>query len=524
MGLLYKTDKRSAIPRWRNHNLALGSGELSPLGNNRSISPLDFSKNSLTEQIFSWEKFGTISHAADLFSSAYTLGIENEFKNIAEFLFKNQEKISNVLIKQILEVLNGEDKDLLSIDVKIDFFSDEGKQKTINDLSTLRNYLKKEPKNPLAWIELARNHSLLGNLQKSIDCIQTALHVNDTSNRFVLRSASRFFHHLGDNEQAHSIIKKSKNLKLDPWLISSEIAFSSILNRKSTLIKNGKEIIKSQKFSPFHISELASSLATNEFAQGDFKNAKALFKTALLDPNDNSLAQVLWFQEDFPYLNITAEQLKIPLAFEAQTQSFYKEHKYEEAYKSALRWLNDEPYSTRPVRLASYISTIFLNDNTKSVEILKHGLKVNPNDLKLLNSLSYNLLLQNKIEEAEKYFTKFKIENLNSESIDTKIALVATTGLYGFRTNNIELGRQNYLESINFATKQKNDYLSALATANYVREEMIIYKNKHAMSDISKVHSLMAKLMDFSKKLTQDDVLNLTNKTVNEWNSIKEGN
>ena len=521
MGLLYKIDKRSAIPRWRNHNLALGSGELSPLGNKNQISPIDFSKASLNEQIFSWNKFGTISHAADLFSSAYTLGIENEFKDVAEFLFQNSNSISNVLIKQIEEVLSVQDKNLLFIDVKFDFFSDEGKQKTINDISKLRNYLKKEPKNPLAWIELARNHSLLGNFKKSVDCIQTALHVNDTSDRFVLRSASRFFHHLGDNEQAHSIIKKSKNLKIDPWLISSEIAFSSILDRKSTLIKNGKEIIKSQKFSSFQISELASSLATTDFFHGDFKNAKSLFKTALISPNDNSLAQVLWFQQDFPFLNITEEQLKIPLAFEAQTQSFYNERKYEEAYNSALRWLNDEPYSTRPVRLASYISTIFLNDNNKSIEILKHGLKVNPKDLKLLNSLTYNLLLEDKIEEAEKYFTKFKFENLKSEAFNTRVAYVATAGLYGFRTGKIELGRENYLESINHASKQKNDYLSAIAIANYVREEMMLYKTKHPMSDILIINSFMSKLIDLSKNLNHDDVFNLTNKAINEYNKIK---
>lgn len=233
------------------------------------------------------------------------------------------------------------------------------------------------------------------------------------------------------------------------------------------------------------------------------------------------MAQVLWFQEYFPFLNITKEQLKIPLAFEAQTQSFYNEHKYEEAYKSALRWLNDEPYSTRTVRLASYISTIFLNDSNKSIEILKHGLKVNPYDLKLLNSLTYNLLLENKIEEAEKYFNKYRSENLKSEPINTKVALLATTGLYGFRTGNINLGRQNYLESINFASKQKNDYLSAIAIANYVREEMIIYKNKHSMSDISKVHTQMAKLIDLSKNLKNDDVLNLTNKAVMEYSKIK---
>ena len=520
MGLIYNTDKRSAIPRWRNHLIALGSGELSPLNNNAIKSPLNFSKETLHEQIFSWNKYHTVAHAADLFSAAFTLGIEDEFKDVAIFLHQNRDHISDFLFHQVSEFLGESKSNPLALEVQFDFFTDEGQKKAINDLSRIRTYLKKEPKNPLAWIELARNHSLLGNIEKSVSAIHTALHVNDTSDRFVLRSASRFFHHFGDDEQAHSIIRRSKNVKVDPWLISSEIAFSSILNRRSGLIKIGKEIIKSQKFSSFQISELASSVGTIEFNHGDLKTAKSLFRTALLEPNDNSLAQVLWFQQDIPQLDISQEKLKIPLAFEANTQSFYNEKNYEEAYKSATRWLNDEPYSTRPVRLASYISTIFLEDNNKSIQILKHGLKVNPNDLKLMNSLCYNLLLENNIAEAEKYFDKFKFNDIVKETADTKIALVATTGLYHFRIGNIELGRKYYLDSIDYASKQKNDYLHAIAVANYVREEIIMYKTKK-LSNMELIKEQIMKLTDLTKNTKHDDVLCLKNKVLFEYNKLK---
>lgn len=521
MGLIYNTDKRAAIPRWRNHIIASSAGEVTPLGINIIQSPFDYTKNSLAEQIFSWNKYKTLYHAADLFSSAYTLGIEQEFKDIAEFLFQNRDKISAVLLRQIEKVLFDEPNSIDALEINFDFYSEEGKTKIIKEVGIIRNSLKKEPKNPLAWLELARNHSMLGNVEKSIVSINNALQVNETSDRFVLRSAARFFHHLGDNEKAHGIIKKSKNVQLDPWLLSSEIAFASILERRSTFLKKGKEFIKSQKFTPFQISELASAVGTVEFGQGDLKNAKSFFKTALLNPNDNSLAQVLWFHEYFPFMNISDEQLKIPLAFEAQSQSYYYHKKYKEACKSAIRWLNDEPYSTRPVRLASYISTIFLNDSATSIEILKHGLKVNPNDLRLLNSLCYNFLLENRIDEAEKCFKKYKSDNVKNESLETNIALVATTGLYYFRIGKIELGRKSYMESIDFAVKHKNDYLHALAIANYVREEMIICRNSNPSCDRLKINSLISKLNDLTKNSKHSDVIELKNKAMAEYDRIK---
>ena len=520
MGLIYKTDKRTTIPRWRSHDLALEVGELSPLQMGASSVSLDFRHGALIEQIFAWNKYRTIPHAADLFSSAYAMGIENDFLDIATFLYKEKDNISKVLLRQVTEVL-GISKDELLLDVNFDFFTEEGKKRTISEISRIRHYLKKEPNNPLAWVDLARNHSLLGNIDKSIMAIETALHVNDTSDRFVLRSASRLFHHLGDDERAHSIIRKGQNIKFDPWLISSEIAYSSILNRRSGLIKNAKEIIKGKKFSPFQISELASAVGTTEFFEGDFKNAKSMFNTALIQPNDNSLAQVIWFHEYFPYLlELSAEQINIPLAFEAQTHLYYNSGDYKSACKSAIRWLNDEPYSTRPVRLASYISTIFLGNNSQSIEILKHGLKANRTDLKLLNSLCYNLLLEDDISEAEKYLGKYKNSVITSEPVETKIAIVATTGLYNFRIGNIDEGRKSYLESIEFAIKQKSDYLQALAVANYLREEIIVYKKGNIKRDKLIIISLVDKLKGLTIKARQSDVLRLSTNVLREYDAI----
>ncbi len=517
MGLIYNIDKRSAIPRWRNPVIALGAGEVSPVGISPIMSPYIYSRKAISEQIFSWNKYKTVGHAADLLSAAYTLGIENEFIDVAEFLYHHRGNISPILSKLVDYILNDDKSFSSSLEVNVGFYTEEGQSKIIKELGTIRNYLKQEPKNPLGWIELARNHAMLGNVEKSKKAVANALSVNDTSDRFVLRSASRFFHHLGDDERAHSIIKKSRNLKIDPWLISSEIAFSTILDRKSTLIKTGKEFLKSQKFSPFQLSELASSIGTVEFRQGDVKSAKAMFKAALLSPNDNSLAQVLWFQKKIPFIDISAKLLEMPLAFEAQTQAFYNNSRYEEACKSALRWLNDEPYSTRPVRLASYISTIFLENTKTSIEILKHGIKVNPKDLKLLNSLSYNLLLENKIEEAEKLFKRYDSKSIRDASLETKIALVATDGLYHFRKNNIETGREYYMHSIDFAAKQKNDYLHALAIANYVREEIIICNDKNVHADKLRINSLIGKLIDLTKDMKYADVLKLKEKALAEF-------
>ena len=155
MGVLFQTDSRRIIPRWRSFELSLAAGELTPIGSNKNLSPISATIASIQEQLDSWRINKSIVHACDLFSSAYVLGLEAEVADALEFIVKNQDKVSPKLYRLASSILAG-DKGRIS-DSSFDFSIDEINEKTKSNIRIIRSYLKEEPKNSIVWAELARN-------------------------------------------------------------------------------------------------------------------------------------------------------------------------------------------------------------------------------------------------------------------------------------------------------------------------------------------------------------------------------
>jgi len=513
MGVIFETDKRRIIPRWRNHNVSLNSGILLPTNNIITESPIVYSSNTIFEQINSWNKNKTLGHACDLFSSAYVLGIENEFYDLAIFLLENKDKISSVLLRQVEKVINPDINRIEDIDIHLDFFSNEGQQKIRNEISRIRNYLKKEPNNPIGWIELARNHTYLNNQEKAKNCILSALTTDKNDNRFVLRSASRFFHHYDDPERAHNIIKKAKNLTSDPWLLSTEIAFSTILKKNSRYVKKAQNLVNSKNIDPFHISELASAIGSVELTNGSYTSARKYYLKAMIKPTDNTVAQVLWLRKELPGLDKFYQTNKVPLAFEANAHNAYYNDNYKDAFANAMRWFDDEPYSTLPIRLASYIASTFQGEHKKSITLLEHGLKINPTDNLLLNNLAYNLLLDNQTQKAEFHFKHIISKEIDDFTEDESVPIIATAGLIYYRQGLPEKGMEYYEKAIKLAKSRNNDYQVALATANYAREELIC--------ESKNLDKIIARLEIVTKGVQEKDVVILKRKVLADFEKYK---
>lgn len=512
MGVIFETDKRRIIPRWRNHKVSLDSGVLLPISNNIIDSPINYNIESLFEQIGSWESNKTLGHACDLFSSAYVLGIENEFVEIAEYLYKNKQDISNVLLGQVMNVLDISQDNLNDLNVHLDFFSEEFQNKIKNEVSRIRTYLKKEPHNPIGWIELARNHTLLNNQDKAKDCIIAALGTDKNENRYVRRSAARFFHHYNAPDRAHEIIRKSKNITSDPWLMSAEIAFASVLNKKSRNLSKAKKIINSKNYNPFHISELASALGAVELLDGSYSDARKFYSKAMVNPTDNSAAQVLWVRKEIPGIDKYFNK-NIPLAFEANANNAYHNDNFEEAYTSSMRWFEDEPYSTLPIRLASYIASTFQNEHKKSITLLEHGLSINPHDNLLLNNLTYNLLLDNQVDRAQFYFKDILKKDIDQFNDEESVPIIATAGLIYYRQGNPIQGREFYEKAIKLAKKRGNYYQIALAMANYAREEL--------QSNSGNIENIISRLKIVTKGINEKDVNILTREVISDFEKSK---
>ena len=511
-GVIFEVDKRRIIPRWRNYGLSQSSGILVPTNSIVKETPVNYSNLTLSEQIKSWKTYKTLGHASDLFSSAYVLGIEEEFKDVAFFLFEHKSQISSKLLQQVERIIFPEKVVIENKNVP-DFFSDEGQNKIKNEISRIRTYLKKEPKNPIGWIELGRNFLLLNNTDAAKKSVLAALQTNDTDNRYVLRSVARYFHHTKDHERAHEVIKKASNVRKDPWLLSSEIALASINDKQSRNLKDGFKLVDSDIFDPFHISELASALGTVEIISGNYKSARKLYNKALLKPNDNSIAQMLWQRKELPAFNLMERNINLPLAFEAKAFKAYYEGRFNQSYENAIRWFKDEPYSTRPIRLASYISATYQENYDKSIKLLKHGLEINPYDLQLINNVTYYLLLENRPDDALYYFKDIIKKGLEEFNENSRISLIATAGLIYYRTKQPIEGAKFYEKAIKIAKARGDDYQTALALANFAREELMVKSEN--------IDSIMARLEKSCSGRTEDDVILLFNKVKTNYKKYK---
>ena len=385
MGIIFKTENRRVIPRLRSFKLSATTGELSILSSNDKEPKFNNSR-FLYEQNKAWNNNKTLSHAGDLLSSAYVLGLQSEYLDVAKYIIEIDSNKNSPLLGLAKKILHVTENIYVVAPHDIDLNT-----KYFKEINVIKQILIKEPKNPIAWMEMGRLYSLLGQIDKANRCVESALFL-DKDNRFIARSASRFYHHFSDDkEKALYVIKKSKFLNNDPWLISAEIAYSTILGRFSKLAKVGINYLKNKSYNDHSITELASSLGTLEYDNGNIKEARKYFNQSLIKPNDNSLAQSIWISSNLTGLDIENEQYNLPLAFEAKANHFYEVGSFKHSFEEAMKWHSDEPYSTRPIKLASYISSIFLKEHKKSVALIEKALEITPGDIPLTNNLIYFL-------------------------------------------------------------------------------------------------------------------------------------
>lgn len=436
MAGVFENKDRKMIPNWRSFNKTVLMGELDM----SLVKPIVVPNLSIDSYIEDFKEKKTVPHAADLISASIVNGCEqNEsVKDAATFIIANKKhatKSQSDIADRIVGDVNKDIENKLSnITIKeldnclpIDFYR--------NRIKLIKKYVIEYPYNPISWVELSRSYSILGQEKQAVSAMKSAVQLC-SDNRFILRSAIRLFAHYGDIELAHDIVRKSTITNYDPWITSAEIAIASLRGRSSKFIKRGIELLNSNKFSPFSTTELASSIGTIELAAGSRKKSRELFNKSLIAPNDNSLAQMEWIlnQKDKTLFDRSLIKMQNEHNFEAQALFNFHDKKLVDALNNTCQWFCDMPFSKRPVMLGTHIAEI-LGYTNLAVKFLETSLISHPNDPQLLNNIAYYLALENKTDEALKYYNKI---NYNSDiSKLTEICTTATYGLICFRTQNI---------------------------------------------------------------------------------------
>lgn len=486
MASIYQEKNRVVFPRWRDFKSTSQSGDIRPFAK----PPVKiFTKADIDDKINIWNSEQDISSATELLNSAFNLGLKEFTKDPAEFILKSKQNIPDGLGKIINSVLGISEAEKAPLQ--------NFNKNTVNkyfhvQIADHRKKITNYPYNAIMWVELGRLHAIVNNLEKAERALLIALHLAP-ENRYVMRSLARFYVHSKSPEKALYYLNRSNITKHDPWLLSTHISVTKLVKGKSSpFIKNGFQLLEASEFSPFDKNELASSLGTVELFNGEFKNARKLFKKSLLNPNDNSVAQASWASHHITGITIEQKSIDLPCAYEARALDFFHKENYDEALAEGIKWLLDEPFASRPARFSSHIANTFATDYTLATELSRFALQNSPNNFDLVNNLAYSLCLENKPIEAELEFSKLNLTTLTERE---KIIYTATRGLMMYRKGNAEAGKPMYKEAISKAKELGDDYLYRLAMVNFVREETTATPNI-----IQEIEPMVKILKDTSKE------------------------
>jgi tetratricopeptide (TPR) repeat protein len=311
-------------------------------------------------------------------------------------------------------------------------------------------------------------HTISGSLEKASRAVAVALRLAPDS-RFVIRSAARFFVHVGEPDKAHALLRGTVAARHDPWLAAAELAVATAASHHPRLTRVAKSMIADRNLSDHHVSELASALATLELSSGNSRTARKLFRRSLKDPTENSVAQADWASKKAAMEITGLMESPVPRLYEARAWHNFVKGDWSDSLVSAKAWLGDQPFSSRPASLASYLLTSILTDFDAAGELLRGALRPNPDDPTLLNNLAFTYINQGRLDDAQHVLSRIHGSDLDTE---TAVVVVATYGFLCFRMNQPDEGRRLYNLAISKAVARKYDRTAALAAIFLTREEL----------------------------------------------------
>jgi len=230
----------------------------------------------------------------------------------------------------------------------------------------------------------------------------------------------------------------------------------------------------------------------------------------MIQPNDNSLAQIAWASKKTG-LTLITHDINIPFASEAMTRRFLDNGEYSTALDQCISWMIDEPFSSIPAVTGSYIAALFEENYDCAEQFCLLGLKANPTDKMLLNNYSVVLAKTGRIKKA---IVKFKEIGKLEKKPDSHLTLLATSGLLLMRNGNVLEGRIKYQESINMAIQKNFHEAAAMIGLHLVLEEI-----EHGELDTLEVNRIISRTVGSFKS---NNVNYLKNIVINKLKNYKE--
>jgi tetratricopeptide (TPR) repeat protein len=415
----------------------------------------------LREKEEQWLENRGLYHALDLLSAAHVLGSSKIAKEAAEFVLAKSSMVSD-LASNLATQLLGLGPSAKTVEQNLSSREHSGQA-----IRALRQRRIEEPRNAFVWCEMARLYVILGMPKQAEMPMNVALALAPFD-RLVLRSAARFYLHTERPDKALALLRGAGRTAFDPWLIASEIAISSVVEKGAKFARRATKMIAEREASAFHMSEMAAALASTEMWNGHDKDARKLFGVAIEHPAENALAQRVWASRDLGLGEIAANKINTLNAFEAKALAAKDEQKWTDVVKYSRQWALNESFSARPYGFGSSVISSLLGDGRSGEKFAREGLLTNPNHPGLINNIAFSLIVAGDPKAAKVEWLKADTKNAD---VNSKLCLLATAGLIEYRLGNGDAGRRCYEQALAYSGTIGDKLGKATAQLYYAREE-----------------------------------------------------
>jgi tetratricopeptide (TPR) repeat protein len=447
------TEERNLVPRWRPFQVSAALGELasSSVLSQPSMRPPEM------EALHAFTTAPTLHKASDALGLAFGLEDPAPLRPVVEFI--ESAEANSLLVAAAAQVRRRLDQ--VSTTREENWFHVDARSAVV---SHIREELVRKPRNPTKWVDLALAQTLLGQPVKARRSIMTALALAPF-NRFVLRSAVRFFIHIEDPEAAQHTLKGAKG-SADPWILAAEIASDEAAGSPPSSMKEALFALSSENFSSWAISELACTVAHAEFNGGRDKRARKFLNQASPQPTENAAAQIAFESQRGGF---TVRPARDPeRRFEAEALEAKWQKDWPAAMESGLKWQNDQPFAVEPAAFLSYVAAVGAERYDIAEQAARTGRLANPQDATITNNLAFALANQDKHNEAKDILLNCP----PPEDSEEAAVYSATRGLVAFRGGSIEEGREDYKKAVDSCLDLGLSDKAALAASYWAREEV----------------------------------------------------
>lgn len=453
---------RLLVPRWRETNTAIITGELTPL-TSKEHNP-EFLLHLLNEKLEEIPKDNNISFLADALSAAVALGLESHALPLASKLneIPNLPHGLRSLVNHIIPPIMPDVQDTGPINEK--------------DIYERIRYLKRvaqlDPRNAFTWLDQSLHFETLGQQPKADEAIRRSL-ILAGNNRHVARSYVRLLLHRNRYDEAHAFVSRMIGLRSDPWLLATEISLASIVGKTSEHIVYSRKLVRDEKFAPLHLSEVSSVIGTLELEAGSFRQGLKLVRDSLRAPTENAFAQARWIERKYKASLVhSVPSFTSTVSAEAEAVRAYHMGEWKQSLHYGLSWLRDQPFSSRPAVLVSHLLLAAEDRRDDSEAILNMSIRANPKHPVIANNLAFTQASLGKTTQARATLAKF---DTNESDPISNAVIEATKGYIEFKDGNSLMGRDYYLRATDSLVKLGASTNAVVARMYWALEELRVH-------------------------------------------------